>query len=241
MIRSPLKAEMYPEPLFVEALRIGLQLEANSAQARIMKQYMRHQFDFYGIKAPLRRQIMSHQLKQHPISDPETLANVVSSLYEQPQREYQYIALDLLSKQAKKKQLKKEAITLIEPLIMQKPWWDTVDPLAVQVVGPLFEAYPQLLSKTLAKWRKSSHLWIRRTTLIYQLSYKARTNESLLLEIIEENLTSSNFFIQKAIGWALRQYSYTNPRFVLHWTSQLDFSPLAHREALKAIQRKESL
>ena len=223
--------------VFVDKLLNELEAVADPQNVAAMRKYMRNQFEFYGIKTPLRRSIMQATLVAHPIVL-DTLEETLFKLYEQPQREAQYVATDLLSLYARQHQLEAAHASLIEHLVRTKSWWDTVDPLAVKVVGPLFAQHTALRDDLLPNWRQSDSMWIRRTVLIHQLSYKQQTDEALLRAIIEEQLGSQEFFIQKAIGWALREYSYTNPDYVLDLCDTLPLSSLSRREALKGINRK---
>jgi 3-methyladenine DNA glycosylase AlkD len=111
-----------------------------------------------------------------------------------------------------------------------------VDALASHAVGTQFKRFPDVREKYLKKWRKSDNLWLRRTTLLFQLGYKKETDFDLLCELIHENLGSDEFFINKAIGWALRQYARTNPAPVKQFVKATkDLNPLSRREALKNI------
>jgi 3-methyladenine DNA glycosylase AlkD len=111
-----------------------------------------------------------------------------------------------------------------------------VDLLAGHAVGSLFKRFPKVKEKYLKKWRKSDSIWLRRTTLLFQLGYKKDTDFDLLCELVKENLGSDEFFINKAIGWALRQYAHTNPAPVKKFVKATkELHPLSRREALKNI------
>jgi 3-methyladenine DNA glycosylase AlkD len=111
-----------------------------------------------------------------------------------------------------------------------------VDTLAGHTVGAQFKRFPKVREKYLKKWRKSENFWLRRTTLLFQLGYKEETDFDLLCELIKENLGSDEIFINKAIGWALRQYAWTNPTSVKKFVKATkDLHPLSRREALKNI------
>ena len=129
----------------------------------------------------------------------------VKALWEKDEREYQYAAIDYLSRTLKK--LDKAHLPLIEELIVTKSWWDTVDLLATKPVGTIARKHPEVISETIETYAFGEHLWLRRTAILFQLKYKEHTDEELLYRYIRQNQTSKEFFIQKAIGWALRELS----------------------------------
>ena len=221
--------------IFVKKLSAAFRQYADAASAEPMKQYMRNQFDFYGLKAPLRRSLQRSVLQAHPIQQPDELQQIALALYEKDEREYHYAAVDLLY--VKRKLLDGQVVPLLSQLITTKSWWDTVDGLAAKVVGHVFRAYPRLQTEVVSNWRQSSDIWLRRSCLLHQLHYKSETNLSLLTSLIKEQATSEEFFIQKAIGWALRQYSYTDAAFVRSFVEETPLSALSRKEALKALDR----
>jgi 3-methyladenine DNA glycosylase AlkD len=117
-------------------------------------------------------------------------------------------------------------------MITHKSWWDTVDSVS-HIVGMQFRRYPETREQHLAKWRASNNIWLRRTAILFQLDYKIETDFELLCEIIRENLNSKEFFINKAIGWALRQYARVDPKAVKKFVDSMPLHPLSKREALK--------
>jgi len=239
----------------------SLESHANSQNAIAMQRYMRGQFSFYGIKTPLRRQLLKQHLQRqnvkHPYlqqqhlpqqpqqlqqlqqhNHPENHACLLKSvewLWQQPQREYQYIALDLLQRPRIK--LQPSITALLQSLIISRSWWDTVDPLAINCLGPLLRSNPELQASKLSQWRHSDNLWLRRSALLFQLKYKSATNQPLLFSLIRDNTDSQEFFIQKAIGWALRELSKTDPQAVVDFVSREPLPALSRREALKWLQR----
>ena len=199
-----------------------------------MKKYMREQFEYLGIKSPEGAALLRKHLQEHGLPPLDKLDGVVRELWNLPQREFQYAALGLMSKLETK--VDKDFITTIEYLIRTKSWWDTVDTLAGHAVGSHFKRFPKVKEKYLKKWRKSNDFWLRRTTLLFQLGYKKETDFDLLCEIIKENLGSDEFFINKAIGWSLRQYAHTNSAPVKKFVKATkELHPLSRREALKNI------
>jgi 3-methyladenine DNA glycosylase AlkD len=216
------------------SLKAIFEKHANPADAGAMKKYMRDQFEFLGIKTPARAALMKEFIKEHGLPPLGELDTIVRDLWSLPQREFQYTANGLIGRLQKK--LEPDFISTLEYLIVTKSWWDTVDSVAGDTVGAHFKRFPKIREKYLKKWRRSDNFWLRRTALLFQLGYKEETDFELLCEIIRENLGSDEFFINKAIGWALRQYAWTNPAPVKKFVKATkELSPLSRREALKNI------
>ncbi|MBS4206225.1 DNA alkylation repair protein [Lederbergia citrea] len=206
----------------------------NRENAIAMEKYMKGLFPFIGIRAPERRQISAKWLKSVGLIPNQNLRPFITDLWELPEREYQYIALDYLIK--KKKHLVEADIDLLEYLIVTKSWWDTVDLIASHLVGSLFLKYPHFIKERGEKWLNSENMWLKRTMILFQLKYKDQTKEQLLFSYIERTSHINEFFIQKAIGWSLREYSKTNPDAVARFIENHDLSNLATREGLKHIR-----
>jgi 3-methyladenine DNA glycosylase AlkD len=219
---------------YVLSLKNLFEQNTNPAQAEPMKKYMRNQFEYLGIKSPQVSGLLREHIHDHGLPPLDKLDIISRELWSLPQREFQYAAMSLMGKLENK--VGSEFITTIEYLITTKSWWDTVDVLAGHAVGTQFKRFPEVKAKYLKKWRKSDNFWLRRTTLLFQLGYKKETDFDLMCELIKENLGSDEFFINKAIGWALRQYAHTNPAPVKKYVKATkDLSPLSRREALKNI------
>lgn len=219
---------------YVLSLKKLYEQNANPAQAVAMKKYMRDQFEYLGIKSPQGAALSKEFIKEHGLPPIDQLDTIARELWSLPEREFQYVAMSLMGKLEKK--YEPEFITTIEYLLVTKSWWDTVDALASHAVGTQFKRFPDVREKYLKKWRKSDNFWLRRTALLFQLGYKEETDFDLLCELIKENLGSDEFFINKAIGWALRQYAWTNPKAVKKFVKDTkDLNPLSRREALKNI------
>ncbi|MEW6241541.1 MAG: DNA alkylation repair protein [Chloroflexota bacterium] len=222
---------MHPYIIPLKSLFEG---HADPAQAAPMKKYMRDQFEYLGIKSPLFRELMKQHIAAQglpPVADLDTIARELWSL---PQREFQYIATSLIGRL--EETLPSGFIKTLEYLLVHKSWWDTVDTLATGTIGVHFHRFPAVREKYLAKWRKSENFWLRRTTILFQLNYKEATDFDLLCDLIRENLGSKEFFINKAIGWALRQYARTNPQAVKKFVKATDLHPLSRREAMKHLE-----
>jgi len=137
------------------------------------------------------------------------------------------------------KQIPEDFIETVEYLLVTKSWWDTVDTLAGGTVGAHFKHYTRARWKYLARWRKSENFWLRRVTLLFQLNYKDETDFDLLRELIRENLGSKEFFINKAIGWSLRQYSRIDEQGVREFVASTPLHSLSAREALSWLEHRD--
>lgn len=210
---------------------------ANRAKASQMKDYMRGQYEYYGIAAPERKMIFADHRKNFGMIPPGQLNEVVEQCWQAPEREYQYFAMEMLEKN--KRNAKPEHLKLYEYMITEKSWWDTIDFIAVNLVGNYFNKYPELIPGKTDEWMHSGNMWLQRTCLIFQLKYKNRLDTALLESFILELKDSKQFFIRKAIGWILREYSKTNPEYVKHFVKNNALSGLSRLEALKWMTRKQ--
>lgn len=210
---------------------------SNINNAIPMSKYMKNKFEFLGIKSPLRRKIQKEYLKNNQNITLNNLEQIVKLLWNKNEREYQYFALDVLEKYCNK--VPPRYIELYEFLIINKSWWDTVDLIASKLVGSLLFNHPELTEKIVTKWLKSNNIWLVRTAILFQLKYKEKTNTHLLELVIKSNLNSTAFFINKAIGWILREYSKTNPTYVKNFVKSNQLSNLSRREALKWMAKQD--
>ena len=219
---------------YVASLKTLFEQNANPAQAAPMKKYMRDQFDYLGIKTPRNAALQKEFFAEYGLPPLSDLDPVLRDLWLLPQREFQYVAVGLLGRF--NKQLPAGFTKTIEYLLTTKSWWDTVDSIAGGTVGVHFQRFPEVREKYLAKWRASDNFWLRRTAILFQLNYKKETDFDLLSEIIRENLDSKEFFINKAIGWSLRQYARVDPRAVKKFVKSTSLHPLSRREAMKHLE-----
>jgi len=222
---------MHPYVIQLKAL---FEENADPAQAPAMKRYMRDQFEYLGIKTPQSVALQKEFYEKNGLPEVSELDRILRDLWALPQREFQYAALGLLGRL--ESQLPADFILTIEYLITNKSWWDTVDGIAAGTVGTHFKRHPGVRKKYLRRWRKSENFWLRRTTILFQLNYKKETDFDLLCDLILENLGSKEFFINKAIGWALRQYARTDPNAVKRFVKATPLHPLSRREAMKHLE-----
>lgn len=202
--------------------------------AMLMEKYLKGHFPFIGIRTPARRDLSKQFIKNFDFQAQDALP-IIQKLWQMTEREFQYVAADTLVRN--KKLLRENHIDLLEYLITTKSWWDTVDTIASHLVGIIFSKYPHLVSERGIKWLQSENIWLQRSMILFQLKYKERTDEELLFSIIERTAWKKEFFIQKAIGWSLREYSKTNSEAVVQFIKTHELSNLAKREGLKHIQR----
>ncbi|WP_152655462.1 DNA alkylation repair protein [Oceanobacillus sp. CFH 90083] len=202
-----------------------------------MKKYMRNQFAFLGIRAPERKVLVKSLLEKHGNPPEEHFQEIMYELWKLPEREYQSIALDLMDRRIKR--FKEEDIELLEHLIVNKSWWDTVDWIASKHAGHYFLQYPKNIKSITGRWIASKNIWLQRAAILFQLKYKKQTDEDLLYNYINRCLGSEEFFINKAIGWALREYSKTNPESVLEFVHQTPLARLSEMEAMKVMKKNK--
>ncbi len=220
----------------VNQLRIKFEKVADQEIAQGASAYMRNQFEFIGIKTPLRRELGRELVNaSRELSEKEVIA-LCKELWAQPEREFQYVACDILAKNAKRFSpgyVKRDA----KWFITNKSWWDTVDSVrkSVEIV---VAANPEL-ETTMFEWIESKNMWLVRSALIHQLTLGTKTNSKRLFELCELKAEEKEFFIAKGLGWALRSYSYVDPNAVKKFIKDhADLTSLAKREGLKAINRK---
>lgn len=204
----------------------------NKTIAKGAKAYLLNQFEFYGIKTPLRRQLCRAFYKAHPITNHTELAKLVKECFAEPQRELHYFAIELLGYHKKLWCIK--TLSLIEWMITHNSWWDSVDSTNTHVISKFFLLHPEHIETYTNKWNQSSNKWLIRMSILFQLTYKTKTDTNLLTKYIENSQLHEDFFVRKAIGWALRAYAYTNKKWVTQFVKDHpSLSNLSKREALK--------
>jgi 3-methyladenine DNA glycosylase AlkD len=190
---------------------------------------MRDKYPFLGVKKPGRQEIFKHLYKQYGSS--EDWFEVSSELFAMPERESQYVAMEYIK--MAKKSWDSRLPALFEQWIGEESWWDVVDFLAPQIIGPYFLRFPLERDEWIKRWMNSGNFWLQRICIVFSLGYKDKMDAVLLAKNIKALSTSKEFFIQKAIGWVLRQYARTDPKWVLDFVENNALAPLSKREALK--------
>lgn len=174
---------------------------------------------------------MKEHFAEYTLPGPEQLFEEVWKLYELPKREYQYAAIALIEKM--KKHLTTDDFPALLQLIETKSWWDSVDSIAPHFVGHIVKLDREYGEKIMLEWSLSDNMWTNRSAILHQLKFKQQTDTELLFQIIKQHSDSNEFFIQKAIGWALREYAKTYPDLVKVFVGEHPLKPLSKREALK--------
>ncbi len=218
----------------ISTLELEFEKNSNAKIALGQKAYMKNLFEFYGIKTTERREIQKPFLVKQYLPAKSELKAIVKTLWEKPQREYQYFSQELVFKYVNQLELKD--IKLYEYMVTHKSWWDTVDFIANKLMGEYFKTYPKQRYKYVEKWLKSNNIWLQRSALLFQLKYKKDVDTNLLNSTINSLLGSKEFFINKAIGWVLREYSRTNPKWVIEFVKNTELNNLSKKEALRLIK-----
>ncbi|WP_218579665.1 DNA alkylation repair protein [Phytohabitans houttuyneae] len=199
-------------------------------RARAMAAYMRDLFPFLGVQSPAQRVLSREVLAGLPRPTEDDLRDVAEACWALPEREYQYFACGLLRRHARV--CSAGFLETARFLVVTKPWWDTVDALAAHLVGTLVSEHPELAS-TMDEWAVDRDMWLVRTAILHQLRYKERTDTGRLFGYCTRQAGHTDFFVRKAIGWALREYAKTDPAAVRAFVSAHRLAPLSAREALK--------
>jgi 3-methyladenine DNA glycosylase AlkD len=155
--------------MWVDTLTTQLQQAANSQTAQQAQAYMLNQFSFFGIYTPQRRLISALLIKEQGILTYHELKKTVTALYIMPQREYHYIAIELVA--FHKKYFEEDIIELLHYLIVTKSWWDTVDNVASLLLTPYFKKYPQQIIPVTNSWNKSQNIWLQRSSIMFQKAF----------------------------------------------------------------------
>ena len=222
------------EPILISSLEKQFTKYSNPTFAKQQKLYMRNQFNFYGLTAKQRREIQKPLFKEY-ITPLTNLKKTTEILWKKDKRDHQYCAQELILQNINN--FNPEDIYLFEYIITAKSWWDTIDFIAPKILGEYFKLYPEKTEKQIEKWLFSNNIWLQRSCLLFQLKYKQNLNTELLTHIIRSLLDSKEFFINKAIGWILREYSKTNQAWVSNFVKKAKLHHLSTREALKFINK----
>lgn len=207
----------------------------NPINAVPMKKYLKGKFEHAGIKNPQRKILNKQFYKDHGYPNLLEVRDVIWEMWCGPYRELVYTAVELLEKFINSQPI--EFIDIYEKLIVTNSWWDSVDMIAQKHIGQHLQMYPVLKEEYPFKWISSDDMWLRRTAILFQNRYKDGTDKELLFDFIRRTKHEKEFFIRKAIGWALRDLSKTDPDSVVDFVSKEDLSGLSEREALRIINR----
>lgn len=207
--------------------------EANPRDAISMAAYMKTEQPFYGVKTPPRRAIAREIAQRFSPVTVRDYEAAVWALWELPHREEQYLAVDVARLWSSF--IEPPRLPLYRRMIRDGAWWDTVDAIAAKLVGRLVREHRKRLSPVMHAWIDDGDMWIRRSALICQLGHKADTDAAMLFEFCRRRAHEQEFFIRKAIGWALREYARTDPAAVRSFVAEMgeELSGLSRREATK--------
>jgi 3-methyladenine DNA glycosylase AlkD len=202
--------------------------ETDPARAEGQRAYMRDQFPYLGLTLPQVRKVSKTLMKTVPRPGEDDLREIALRCWELPEREYQYFACEILRADA----LTPAFVPTLRTLITTKSWWDTVDPLATRIVGDLVRAH-RPLAATMDEWSADDNIWLARTAILHQLHWGVETDTRRLFSYCTAQAGHRDFFIRKAIGWALRHYARTDPSAVRAYVD-------AHRDALSPLSVREA-
>lgn len=219
-------------------LREAFQAVADPARAPQMQAYMKSEMPYWGVPSTPMRATCKKVFSSHPVESAEGWRQDILSLWRGAKyREERYAAIELCADKRARAFQTLEALPMYEEMITSGAWWDYVDTIASHQVGELVKKYPEKMKETMRQWSTCDNLWKRRTSILCQLTYKKETDLVLLVDCIKPSLSSKEFFLQKAIGWALRQYAWVDPKWVSRYVKDNEekLSSLSKREALKNI------
>ena len=212
---------------------------ADPVRAPQQQAYMKSDLPFFGVSVPQCRRIAGSVFRAHPLPDARAWTTAILDLWRgAAHREERYAAVELLLFGRYSRWLEPTSVPLIEELVITGAWWDYVDPIAGRGVGTMLAAHPRPMKAVLREWAKDDNIWKRRTAILAQLRAKRATDSALLADVIRPSIGESAFFLRKGIGWALREYSKTDPVWVMEFVrANPGLSNLSRREALKYLER----
>ena len=222
----------------VEAIRAGLAARADPSKAAPMQAYMKSAMPYRGVPTPGVRALCRASFAAPRLASENAWRDTVLELWRQAAyREERYAAIELSGHRFYRDFQTMAALPMYEEMIVTGAWWDYVDGLASHQLGVLLTRFPSPMTKTMRAWAGSKDLWKRRSAILCQLSFKQATDLDLLYECIERAMDEPEFFLRKAIGWALREYAKTDAKEVLRYVRchRTRLSPLSQREALKHV------
>jgi 3-methyladenine DNA glycosylase AlkD len=220
----------------VRAVQEALEASADPRKAPQMQDFMKSDMQYRGVSSPEQKQIWRTIFPAHPLASAAEWQRVSLALWRGARfREERYAAIALTDLRAYEAFRTMKAVAMFEEMIVTGAWWDYVDAIATHQIGDVLRAESRAMTPLLRRWAKDADMWKRRAAILSQIRFKGDTDLDLLYACIEPNLDAKDFFIRKAIGWALRQYAWTDPREVRRYVNanRDRLSPLSVREALK--------
>jgi 3-methyladenine DNA glycosylase AlkD len=230
-----------PSDALIAAVREGLQARADPVRAPGMQAYLKSTMPCLGVYSAGMREVLREGLAAHAPASLEDWRDSIAVLWRTAMyREERHLAIALASHRRYRDYRTSALLPFWEELIVTGAWWDLVDPIASHLVGEALLHEHDLVAPTLRTWSTDENVWKRRTSIIAQLLARDRTDTELLFRCIEPNRGDSEFFIRKAIGWALREYSKTDGVAVRRYVETHELSPLSRREALKWLEHRHT-
>ena len=220
------------------AVRAGLKEAADPVKAPQMQAYMKSDMPYRGVSSPVQKALWRKIFPDHRLASAEEWRDVVLELWRGAKyREERYAAIGLSDLKAYAPYRTMASLPMFEEMIVTGAWWDFVDVIASHQLGDILRAEPRRMKPLMRRWSTDRNMWKRRAAILCQLGFRRETDLDLLYACIEPSLESKEFFLRKAIGWALRQYAWTDPREVRRYVTanRERLSPLSVREAMKNI------
>jgi 3-methyladenine DNA glycosylase AlkD len=220
------------------AVRAALRRVADPAKAAPMQSYVKSSMPCLGVTTPERRGVCREAFAAIDFPTAAAWRRAALGLWRGARfREERYCAIDLTGLRRFERFQDMAALPMYEEMIVTGAWWDHVDGIAGHRLGTLLRRFPREMRKEMLAWSRSDDLWKRRSAILCQLTFKKDTDLDLLYATIEPALASREFFLRKAIGWALRQHAWTDPKEVRRYVREHEevLSPLSKREALKNV------
>lgn len=220
----------------IKAYKEEFKKNSSREYAEGAQRYMKSKMPYYGVSSPVKKKIDSKIKKEYKLESFDEWYSVVKELWDNAKfREERYASMTILKQYKEYHTLK--IVPLVEHMIVTGAWWDFIDEISPKVVGDLLKKYPKEMGKTLKSWNNSKHMWLRRASILAQLKFKEDTDTKLLGDFIKRTMHEKEFFIRKSIGWALREYSKTNKKWVREFIekNKEELSNLSIREGSKYI------
>ena len=230
------RPRLKPSAALCRALRAGLEERADPGKAPGMQAYMKSEMPYLGVQTPSLRALCREVFSAHPVDTQARWLDTVLALWRRAQyREERYAAIDLAGFRAYRDFQSLEALPAYEEMVVDGAWWDYVDAIAIRLVGDLLSRYPGEMKRRMRAWARGPDLWKRRSAILCQLKFKDTTDIDLLHSCIEHSIEDREFFLRKAIGWALREHAKTDPDGVVAYvvSNAHRMSALSKREALR--------
>jgi 3-methyladenine DNA glycosylase AlkD len=226
-------------PRLLAALRRELARAGSPERAAGAQAYMKSAMPFHGVGAVPLRAICRRAFAAHPVTDAASWRKDVLAVWRGARfREERYAAIELTGDRRARPFQTMASLPMYEEMIVTGAWWDLVDALATKRLGEILRSEPAPMKKAMRAWSRADDMWKRRSAILCQNSFREDTDLDLLFDLIEPSLSSKEFFLRKAIGWALRSYAWTDPKPVVRYVARnrARLSPLSVREALKNVR-----